>query len=149
MQFSAVFQQKQRSQDWWANLERWVIHQMTCVVGFSTAAPLGCHSYCPVSPLPLLHVHLQYGTPAPGILSRCRFCLCGWMRKQHFGLTGLFILEFLLQTVFVTPWSLFSWFKCKQPCKTVPMTEPLTVTQNTLSTSSVGWVVLHEAEQGT
>ena len=29
------------------------------------------------------------------------------------------------------------------------MTEPLTVTQNTLSTTSVGWIVLYEAEQGT
>lgn len=58
-----------------------------------------------------------------------------------------FILEMSVQITFFIPWNCFPWLNCRQPCKTVP--EPLTVTQNMLSASSVGWVSFFKAEQGT
>lgn len=102
-----------------------------------------------ISPLLLLHVYSQYSTPVLGILPNHRFCLCGQVRKEYFGLTGLLVLERLLQIMFAAPCKFFPQFKCRQPCKTVPMTEPLTVTQNMLSVISVGCFVLYKAEQGT
>lgn len=102
---------------------------------------------CMISPLLLLHMCPQYITPASGILSNHTFYVCGQVRKLYFGLTGLLILEILVQIMFVTPWNCFPWLNCRQPCKTVP--EPLTVTQNMLRASSVGWVALFKAERGT